>query len=339
MIIFSAATAGSNRSVLENAVLKLATKNGKKLKIINFIDEMIKSAKDLNKFISPATLPNLDIKTLEVLKKSAFHNIRDQIRESPSYDYLIDGHMSFWWKSGPINLLNVNDFKEVTPDFFITVISMPEDVLASLRSKKEWIDKDIESYEIAIWTELEIYTTDLISEALNKKNYLIAVGEDPDTLYDLMYAQHKPKVYISFSMEHRDTSYEQLDRFIGKLKKHSIVFNPRKIDIEAYHQVADQRLKAIIFNQTVRRDYHLIDQSDMVVIHMSTLVYSSGVDSERMHAHTNGKPVLLYFPFERYSPFTPYFVDKMYKKEDEIIKDVAKISKEALASERKQSKR
>lgn len=329
MIIFSAATAGSNRTTLENAVLKMAARNRKKLRVINFIDEMVKSAQNLNKYINSSALPNLDIKTLEVLKKTAFHTIVDQIKDHPEYDYIVDGHMSFWWKSGPINLLNVNDFKELTPDLFITVIASPKDVLDSLKAKKEWTDKEIDSYEIAVWSELEVYTTDLISEALNRKNYLIAVAEDPLTLYDLIYAPEKPKVYISFSMEHRDTSYEQLDRFISKLRKHSVIFNPRQIDIDVYHSEGDERLKALVFNQTVRRDYHLIDQSDLVVVHMSTLVYSSGVDSERMHAHTNGKPVLLYFPFDRYSPFTPYFVDKMYKKEDDIIRDVAKLHKEA----------
>ncbi|MCL4400979.1 MAG: ATP-binding protein [Candidatus Parvarchaeota archaeon] len=334
MIIFSAATAGSNRTLLEDTVLKRALKNGKKLKVINFIDEMIKSAKNLNKYINSSALPNLDIKTLEILKNAAFHNIVDTIKEDPNTDYIVDGHMSFWWKSGPISLLNVNDFREFTPDFFITAIASPKEVLDSLKVKKEWTDKEIDSYEIAIWSELEIYTADLISEALNRKNYLIAVNEDPITLYDLIYAPSKPKVYISFSMEHRTTSYEQLDRFITKLKNHSIVFNPRSIDLDVYRSEDDERLKAMVFNQTVRRDYHLIDQSDLVVVHMSSLVYSSGVDSERMHAHTNGKPVLLYFPFDRYSPFTPYFVDKMYKKEGDIIRDVAKLHKEAKGNGR-----
>jgi hypothetical protein len=60
---------------------------------------------------------------------------------------------------------------------------------------------------------------------------------------------------------------------------------------------------------------------------MSDLVYSSGVDSERMHAHYSGKKVLLYFPFERYSPFTPYFVDKMYNNEEELVDEIKRLAK------------
>ncbi len=327
MIIFSSAIAGSNRSLLEDAVVKLAKRNGKRIVIVNFIDEMIESAKSLNKYLNAANLPNLDIKTLELLKTTAFHRITDKIKEDKNVDYIIDGHMAFWWKSGPINLLNVNDFKELEPDFFISVLSAPDQVLKTLKAKSEWTNKDIDSYEIAIWSELELYTTDLISDTLGSKNYLISANEDPRTLYDLLYAAHKPKVYLSYSMEHRDTDYKQLDAFTEKLRKHSIIFNPRTIDIAAYHTTEDEKLKDLVFNQTVRRDYHLIDQSDLVVIHMSTLVYSSGVDSERMHAHTNGKTVLLYFPFQRYSPFTPYFVDKMYKEESQIIRDIENLAK------------
>lgn len=324
MIIFSAATAGSNRAMLEGAVLKMAAGKGKKLRIINFIDEMIRNGQGINKFITPSSLLNLDIKTLEVLKIAAFRSINDQIRDNPNCNYIIDGHMAFWWKNGPTHLLNVDDFKSLTPDFFITVTAVPKDVVKTLQGKSDWVNKELDSYEMAVWSELEVYTADLISEALGKKNYLIAATEDPATLYDLIYTPYKPKIYISFSMEHRDTDYKQLDRFLKKLKNYAIVFDPRTVDIEAYHE-ADERLKSLIFNQTVRRDYHFIDQSDMVVIHLAALVYSSGVDSERMHAHTTGKPVLLYFPFERYSPFTPYFVDKMYKKEGDIINEVRKL--------------
>ena len=131
--------------------------------IVNFIDEMIESAKSLNKYLNAANLPNLDIKTLELLKTTAFHRITDKIKEDKNVDYIIDGHMAFWWKSGPINLLNVNDFKELEPDFFISVLSAPDQVLKTLKAKSEWTNKDIDSYEIAIWSELELYTTDLIA--------------------------------------------------------------------------------------------------------------------------------------------------------------------------------
>ncbi|MCL4399514.1 ATP-binding protein [Candidatus Parvarchaeota archaeon] len=327
MIVFSTAVAGSDRIKLEETAARIASKNGKKLKILNFIDEMIASARELNKSINPANLPNLDIKTLEILKTSAFHKIIDKTKEEKGIDYIIDGHVSFWWKGGPINLLNLNDFKELDPDFFISIAVTPYEVMKNLKRKKEWTDKEIDEYEIAVWSELEIYTADLISDAMGKKNYLIGSKDDPSVLYDLVYSQWKPKIYMSYTMANRKEGYARLNSFIKKLRKHAIVFDPKAVDINSYNQERDWRIKRLVFNQTVRRDYHLIDQSDIVVVHLSELVYSSGVDSERMHAHTTGKTVLLYFPFETYSPFTPYFVDKMYKQEEEIISEVAKLSR------------
>lgn len=326
MIVFSAATAGSNRQVFESAVVELAKKNGKRLKIINFIDEMLKSARNFERYINSSNLPNLDIKTLELLKMSAFHAIEDEITGHPNIDYLIDGHMTFWWKNGPLSLINVNDFKKFSPDLIISIVAPPNNVFGELQRKKEWMDKTIDVYEIAIWSEVEIYTADLISHALNIKNYIIGMNENPRTLYDLIYNKSKIKVYASFTIEHRKENYEKLDAFLNKLRKYAIVFDPRSIDIEAYKMAdTDERMKTLVFNQTVRRDYSLIDQSDAVVIHLSALVYSSGVDSERMHAHTTGKKVLLYFPFEKYSPFTPYFVDNMFKDEDELLKEIKKM--------------
>ncbi len=326
MIIFSAATAGSNRQKLESEVVKLSERSGKKLKIINFIEEMLKSARNFEKYINSSTLPNLDIKTLELLKISAFHAIEDEIKENPDTDYLIDGHMTFWWKNGPLSLINVNDFKKFTPDFIVTITTSPNSVFNDLQRKKEWMDKTVDVYEIAIWSEVEIYTADLIGHALNIKNYIMGADEDPRTFYDLIYNRKKIKIYASFAMEHRKENYEKLDSFLNKLRKYAIVFDPKSIDIGVYKQAeADERMRTLVFNQTVRRDYRLIDQSDAVVIHLSDLVYSSGVDSERMHAHTTGKKVLLYFPFEKYSPFTPYFVDNMFKNEDDLLKEIKKM--------------
>ncbi len=324
MIIFSAATAGSNRHIMEDVVVKMAAKKNRKIKIINFIDEMVESAKVLNRKIDSATLPQLDIKTLEMLKKMTFHKIIDIIKKDPKTDYIIDGHMSFWWRSGPISLIKISDFKELNPDFFITIIAEPDYLLSNLKAKKEWMDKEVNVYEITIWSELEKYTAQIVSEAIDKRHYVLGVHEDPSVLYDLIYSPQKLKVYVSFSMAHNDKGYKDLDTFLNKIKSYSIIFNPRTIDLKNYN-TSDERLRTLVYNQTVRRDYDFIEQSDLVIVYLASLVYSSGVDSERLFAHNSGKPVLLYFPFDMYSPFTPYFVDKMYKKEDDLVKKVKEL--------------
>lgn len=327
MIIFSSAVAGCDRISIERKAVNLARKNGRRLEIINLIDEMVKVANETNPYINPKNLPNLDIENIKVLKDHTLQRIKERVKEDPKKDYIIDGHMSFWWREGPLNIMNSKDMKVLNPTFFISVVNDPRSINNNLHKKKSWEDKAIDEYQIALWSELEAYTTDLISNSVGKRNYIIGAREDPRTLFELIYKGYKPKAYISYSIEHRKSNYEGLERFIEKIRRYLIVFNPKSVDIDAYKISADERLKNLIFNQTVRRDFHLVDQSDITIVYMSDLVYSSGVDGERMHAHFSGKKVLLYFPFERYSPFTPYFVDKMYKSEKELIEEIKRLAK------------
>ncbi|MCL5016967.1 MAG: ATP-binding protein [Candidatus Parvarchaeota archaeon] len=321
MIVFSSATAGSNRIDFEKRVVRMS--HGR-IKIINLIDEIVREANKTNPYISPGNLPNLDIEKIKHLKDDAVNSIIRRTNNKKN-DYIIDGRMSFWWRGGPIALLTLEDIKRINPDFLISMVSNPNDVVTNLKSKPTWQEKNIDGYEMAEWSEVEIYTADLISKSIRRKNYVIGTKENPSTLYDLIYSQHKPKAYISFSMAHKKRDYKKLDSFLRKIRKYLIIFDPRSVPVTQYKYKTD-RLREIVYNQTVRRDLHLIDQSDLVIIYLAELVYSSGVDSERMHAYSTGRETLLYFPFEKYSPFTPYFVDKMFNNEKDLIKEIKNLS-------------
>jgi adenylate kinase len=192
MIVFSSAVAGSDRIKLEEKTLKLAKKNRKSIEIINLIDEMIKAANKTNPYINSKNLPNLDIENVRILKESALREIKSRIDKNPKIDYIIDGHMSFWWRGGPLGLINSKDMKLLNPDFFISVVNDPKTITNTLKSKKSWEDKNVEEYEIALWSESEIYTADLISNSVGKKNYIIGSLEDPMTLFELMYRNQRP---------------------------------------------------------------------------------------------------------------------------------------------------
>jgi adenylate kinase len=321
MIVFSSATAGSNRIDFEKRVVRMS--HGR-IKIINLIDEIVREANKTNPYISPGNLPNLDIEKIKHLKDDAVNSIIRRTNNKKN-DYIIDGRMSFWWRGGPIALLTLEDIKRINPDFLISMVSNPNDVVTNLKSKPTWQEKNIDGYEMAEWSEVEIYTADLISKSIRRKNYVIGTKENPSTLYDLIYSQHKPKAYISFSMAHKKRDYKKLDSFLRKIRKYLIIFDPRSVPVTQYKYKTD-RLREIVYNQTVRRDLHLIDQSDLVIIYLAELVYSSVVDSERMHAYSTGRETLLYFPFEKYSPFTPYFVDKMFNNEKDLIKEIKNLS-------------
>ena len=321
MLVLSNALAGSGRDRIEDAVVRLANKERHKVVRINLIDEIVDIGREhISKDLDPPKLLNLDTKTLNSIKSFAFERIKRRIEESKGIDYILDSHASFWWKNSAINLTTIKDIRFLNPDLIVTLYASPNEVYANLIKRKEWQGKGIDELEIAIWQSQEVYTADIIASELGKQNYLIGSREDPQTLLDLIYHRDKPKVYVSFAMSHRKEGYEKLDRFVKRLRKHCIVFDPRSVDIMAYKVSGDKRLKDYIFNNTVKRDYHFIDQSDMVVVYLQELAYSSGVDSERIYAYTEGKPVLFYFPFKHYSPFTPYYADKMFEDENKLIR-------------------
>ncbi len=267
MIIFSSAIAGSNRINLEKKAIEIAKhKKNKKVKIINFIDKMIESSIAMGNPLTSADLLNVNFKTLSILKRSALHIISDIISENKNTDFIIDGHFSFWWKNGPINLINVGDIKQIDPDFILSVVPDISNVLKSLKSKSDWINKEINASEIAMWREIELYTADLVSNAVNVKNYIIGSNENPISLYGLMYDSKKPKIYVSYSMAHRGEDYKSVDRFINKLRRYTIVFDPKSVEDITDEIIDNSDLTNLIFNQTVRRDLHFVDQSDFVVI-------------------------------------------------------------------------
>ncbi len=326
MIIFSSSTAGSDRSSLENKAAKMSKG---RIKIINLVDKIVEEANKANPYITNSNLLNLDIDKIRHLKDDAISKIV-QITKNSKNDYIIDGRMSFWWRSGPVMLLELEDIRRLNPEFIISVVSGPKDVVRNLKKKKSWVDKEIDEYEMAEWSEVEVYTSDLFSQIIKKKNYVIGAAEDPKTLYDLIYHGEKPKAYLSFSMAHRKKDYKKLGSFLSRLRKYLVVFDPRSVSISEYRD-EDERLREKVYNQTVRRDFHFIDQSDLVIVYLNELVYSSGVDSERMHAYSTGRRVLLYFPFEGPSPFTPYFVDKLFKSEGELVNEIKRLYAKGLA--------
>ena len=118
MIIFSTAVAGSNRISIESKASEIARAHGKKLRIINLVDQMLEVAKGLNRELTPKTLLHLDKKVLDVIKLNALYKINDIIKKTPGTDYIVDGHTAFWWKNGPINLLDIGDFRELKPGTF-----------------------------------------------------------------------------------------------------------------------------------------------------------------------------------------------------------------------------
>jgi len=136
---------------------------------------------------------------------------------------------------------------------------------------------------------------------------------------------------------------KEVEALIERLRRQFIVFNPMSVqDIEwaeKKFQLPSELVSAMgttpfpdvsktgwkcIDDQTVARDYQLIDQSDMVVVYYKTNgppalpIMSFGVLSEMMHAYTNNKPVYALFPYGR-SPFFKYYCTEAFPDLDSLL--------------------
>ncbi|MCD6457829.1 MAG: hypothetical protein J7K82_03175 [Thermoproteales archaeon] len=73
-------------------------------------------------------------------------------------------------------------------------------------------------------------------------------------------------------------------------------------------------------DQTVRRDFMLIDQSYAIVVNYTLPTLSPGVLSEIVYSYTNNKDVYMIFTsFRRISPFLEYFTMKIFYNEDSFF--------------------
>jgi hypothetical protein len=115
-----------------------------------------------------------------------------------------------------------------------------------------------------------------------------------------------------------------IEKFSKELNKIAIVFNPEKIEEYPHYS---GRLRRISGDVTVKKDYRLIAQSDMVVAFFPKIVYSSGVVSEINFASSIGKTVYLIWPSKDYGAFTAYPVHRIFFSPKECLEEIKKLRK------------
>jgi hypothetical protein len=95
-----------------------------------------------------------------------------------------------------------------------------------------------------------------------------------------------------------------------------------KLSVNEIHGVRDY-----LVDQTVSRDFTLIDQSDFVVVdYFDPEINSPGVNNEMQYAHDNGKDVYIYWPDERMSPFLERNLTKSFRTQENLLHFVKKMN-------------
>ncbi len=323
-------TSGSGKLEYLRDSLATCESLGRKVHLYNVGDLMFKKALELEIPTSPEKILDLAPSTLRSLRAAVFEEILSGAEKVD--DCIISTHGCFRWKSYLMPAFDVHYLNELRPDLYVTVIDSILNVSKRLEESPAWRGR-LSLKDILIWRDEEVFVTKMMASYQRKPHFVVAVGQPPRTIWNLMFRPKIPKVYLSFPitlMRDDPARVREVREFLGRLRMSFEVFDPLAVeDTELTYGMAESARTSYdlaelepefaipaaergeIEDQTVIRDYMLIDQSDMVVVYYPTDKTSPGVLCEIIYGSTNNKEVYAIFK-ERVSPFLKFHCTKVF---------------------------
>lgn len=327
--IVSTGIAGCGEKEYFEKFSRLCEDNGKKVNIISATEEVLVASRKSGFEINKYNLLNFPKTTRAAWYQSAFDNILEEKLEKNKIN-LVNLHISYWWKNGPEEVVRgdiLNNFlNKLDPMFYTQIIDSAIKVEKRLNMIADHVGRCISQEDMLRWQDVEYHIAQTFAEINRKRLYMIAEEQPADTLYRLIFKKEL-KTYISYPMTHfeEDNEKKKVEKFIKELNKILIVFNPGTI--EDYGMYRPGRVKTLSGEMTIKRDFRLIDQSDIVIVFFPKIVHSSGAMLEMEYANSTGKPVYLVWPHKNYSPFTVFPVRKVFFSAKGCIEEMKKLAK------------
>ena len=362
MIIIATGITGSGRTDYIRKVRDFAKKRGRDIEIIDIGPRMFHKAEQLRVRIPENKILDLDPLALGFLRATTFEEVLGAISEyqDDEKDLIISLHASFRWRKVLLPAFDFYYLRELKPDFYVTIINTSYKIREAMylkRDLKHWLER-LTLKELLIWQDEEIFTTKIVADFQGVSHYIVSGSDTPDTLYKIIYDVEKAKkeskkpakkAYLSYPMtmirKDIDISSDK-DSLVKTLRDLGfIVFDPAMVEdmilVEMLDEVSEDEIKPpdakvpiprkeieearqYIIEQTVVRDYRLIDQSDMVIVFYPVTELSAGVLSEMIYAFTHQKDVYAYFP-HKISPFFKYYSTKVFERLDDLINYVSQL--------------
>lgn len=286
----------------------------------------------------------------------------DQIRRSEKASaeqfVIIATHTTFFWRSTCVEAFPEHVLASLNPDLFVTVIHNIKDIKDNLDRDPQHRFEDITLTDIVHWRDREVSNTSRWAQNFQKRHFRIARDEPPETLYGVVFRPKAKRIYTSYPMSH--VSKRQKDaasELVSELRRRGyVVFDPGSIDDAGYvdqlvTQMARDRQTAFAYteeelrnlandvgDQTVKLDYLLIDQSDLVVVYYPSVTYekyikdrskvvarmyiplSAGVICEMVHGHQGGQRVYaVWLPKDPPSPFFCYHCQRVFRSKTQLL--------------------
>ncbi len=323
MIVVVTGMVGVDKKSYLQEVCQLGAEKGKEVLLCNVGDMMYAEAPD----IPPGKILDIPMKRLSSLRRSVFKDIIAKAQEAPNL--IVNTHATFRWRHGLFPAMDFDQMRQLGADMYICLI----DGVIALHSRladEHYLEHSLK--DLIVWREEEIIGTELLCKGVNESAtfYCLARGceeQTTETFYELVFERSHKKAYLSFPMTHvadMKGIQEEINEFRRLMKQFFTCFDPADLE-ESYlphyaHKAAEQgsyfvevialgrkvrldlsqvqQIERDINSQIYARDFMLIDQSDMIISYIPTLVdgraaVSSGVERELQHAHEAAKQVFV----------------------------------------------
>lgn len=362
MIVVSTGITGVGRTSLLEGVREYALSLGRHINLVDIGPKMFEKALSLRIKIPGNKILDLDSSTLRFLRAAVFEEISHGLDDyrGEDKDLFISLHMSFRWHKVILPAFDYYYLNQINPDFYATIIDSVGCILKRIEESPDlqhWRNK-LSLREILIWQDEEVFITSIVADILGSPFYIIPRASPPDMLYNIMREVELPrskglkprmlKAYISYPMTMVKGNEEfERDRheLIDKLRRRGvIIFDPIMVeDMLLLDKVVDMDVDDVVYveefdihmmvrdildarqyiiDQTIFRDYRLIDQSDMIIVFYPVKELSAGVLSEMIYAHTHMKDVYALFTQKNISPFFLNYSTKIFNNIDDIVEFV-----------------
>ena len=357
---------GSERRGLVEELVRFAGEQGRSVHFIDLWQEMQVAEPS----VSEATILNITDARRSQIVRQAIGGVQAKMealqRESTDRDsaVILGTHATFFWNSSYLEGFPETLLPGIQPQTLFTVEHNAVDTLNNLRADPLHRFDQISLLDVLHWRDRETEETARWARNLRVPHYLISRSEPINGLFSLLFQQGRRKIYASYPMSYvTEQQRKAAEGLIGDLRDRGyVVFNPGTLeDMEQVGALLDERTRGdgllarvseeevvnlwrAVGDHTVKRDYQLIDQSDMVVVYYPPIPYhrfdtrskqvktdtyiplSAGVICEIVHGHATGKRVYaVWLPKYAPSPFFTYHVFRTASTKRELLKLMAQL--------------
>src|SRR5690242_9800832 len=166
---------------------------------------------------------NLPITRLNTLRRAVFKEI---LRAAERHEHLlVNTHATLRWRHGLFAAFDFDQIKALKADLYMTVVDNVESVHQRLVRDH---DLDHTLKDIMVWREEELLATEILANITRGYGhfYMLSRGRNiptTETIFKLMFENHKKKVYLSFPMSHvmdLPNTLAEIDQFKADINKH-----------------------------------------------------------------------------------------------------------------------